>query len=158
MTSRTLIDRHPSSIVVRLSTDTKWNQSRFYPCHQSVSMTNNVSGTCFLTILADAILKLRLTSVHTPQQDDLFQNAPHCQYRYYIIHILKVNPGTHHNLLTVPRNRAVLGNVAIFAAVVTSFVASRFGAIGRDVTHLAAVEATPILGTSLVDHLPCISF
>jgi len=63
-----------------------------------------------------------------------------------------------HMLLTAPRNSAVLGNMAIFAAVVTSFVASRFGTIRRDVTHFAAVEATPILGTSLVDHLPRISF
>lgn len=45
--------------------------------------------------LADAILKLRLTRVHTPQQDDLFQNAPQCPYRYCTIHTLTVHPEHH---------------------------------------------------------------
>lgn len=48
--------------------------------------------------------------------------------------------------------------MAILSTVVTSLVARRLSAVGRNVTHLAAVEATPKLRTGFVDYLPGITF
>jgi hypothetical protein len=51
----------------------------------------------------------------------------------------------------------LLGNVTIIPAVVTSFVSSRLGTVGRDVPHLAAIEAAPVLRTSLVNDMTSIA-
>jgi hypothetical protein len=48
--------------------------------------------------------------------------------------------------------------VTILPAIVTSFVSSRLGAIGRDVAHLAAIKTAPVLRTSLVDDLARVAF
>mmetsp|Transcript_45948 Transcript_45948/g.91068 ORF Transcript_45948/g.91068 Transcript_45948/m.91068 type:complete len:89 (+) Transcript_45948:223-489(+) len=66
------------------------------PIFLSVSLlVNECTWYGIETYLADAILKLRLTRVHTPQQDDLFPKTPQCRYRLYNIHALKVHPEHH---------------------------------------------------------------
>jgi hypothetical protein len=52
----------------------------------------------------------------------------------------------------------VAGNVAILATVVTSLVAGRLGALGRNVSDLAAVEATAVMRTGLVDGVALVAF
>jgi hypothetical protein len=65
---------------------------------------------------------------------------------------------TYNTLLGVPRVGAFLGNVAVLTAIVASFVSSCLSAVGRDVPHLAAIEAAPVLRTRLVDDLTGIAF
>jgi hypothetical protein len=48
--------------------------------------------------------------------------------------------------------------MSIVTTVVARFVPRSLGTIGRDVAHLSTVEATAILGSGLVDHLPSVAF
>ena len=48
--------------------------------------------------------------------------------------------------------------MTFFATVVAGLVAGGFGAVGTDVSHLAAVEAATVLRPGLIDHLASFTF
>jgi hypothetical protein len=60
-------------------------------------------------------------------------------------------------LLLGARVGAITRDVPILAAVVTSLVSRRLRAVGGDVTHAAAVEATAVSRSRLVDHLSIVA-
>jgi hypothetical protein len=45
----------------------------------------------------------------------------------------------------------------VLPAVVASLIPCGLGAIGRNVAHPSTIEATTVLGSGLVDHLPVIT-
>jgi hypothetical protein len=57
-----------------------------------------------------------------------------------------------------PRVWAIAGDMTFVSAVVARLVSGFLGALGTDVSHLAAVEATTVLRPRLVDNLSVFTF